>query len=140
MIKTALRNYLINLVVLWGVTEIFPGLYYTGGFQSLLVGALGVMGMNIIIIPLLKVVFLPLNILTLGIFTWVINVIALYLLTTILPQFKLLPYDYPGGTILGIPVQPTHLTVLWVAIIASFMIGFASHFLHWLTSDGKGHR
>ena len=139
MIKTALRNYLINLVVLWGTTEIFPGLTYDGGFQSLLIGALGITGMNIIIIPLLKVVFLPLNILTLGVFTWVINVIALYLLVTILPQFQLVPYDYPGGTLLGISVPPQNLTVLWVAIIASFMIGFASHFLHWLTSDGKRH-
>lgn len=133
MIKTALRNYLINLVILWGVTENFPGLSYTGGFQTLLIGALGLMGMNIIIIPLLKVVFLPLNILTLGIFTWVINVIALYLLTTILPQFKLVPYAFPGGIYLGVNLPPQNLTVLWVAIIASFMIGFASHFLHWLT-------
>jgi uncharacterized membrane protein YvlD (DUF360 family) len=134
VIKTVLRNYLINLAVLWGVTEQFPGLSYNGEFKTLLIGALGLMGMNIIIIPLLKIVFLPLNLLTLGIFTFVINVIALYLLTTIMPTFKLVPYDYPGGTILGFPVPPTHLTVLWVAIIASFMIGFASHFLHWLTS------
>lgn len=134
MIKTVLRNYVINLAVLWGVTEVFPGLSYNGEFKTLLIGALGLMGMNIIIIPLLKVVFLPLNILTLGIFTWVINVIALYLLTTILPQFKLVPYDYPGGPFLGGTLPPQHLTVLWVAIIASFMIGFASHFLHWLTS------
>lgn len=98
------------------------------------IGAVGLMGMNIIIIPLLKIVFLPLNILTLGIFTWVINVIALYLLTTIIPTIKLVPYNYPGGEILGISLPPQNLTVLWVAIIASFMIGFASHFLHWLTS------
>lgn len=134
MIKTALRNYIINLAVLWAVTEIFPGLSYNGEFRTLLVGALGLMGMNIIIIPLLKVVFLPLNILTLGIFTWVINVIALYLLTTIIPAFKLIPYDYPGGTVLGVSLPAQSLTVLWVAIIASFMIGFASHFLHWLSS------
>lgn len=134
MIKTVLRNYLINLVILWGVTEIFPGLSYSGGFRTLAIGALGLMGMNIIIIPLLKIVFLPLNILTLGIFTWVINVIALYLLTTIIPTFKLVPYNYPGGEMLGISLPPQNLNVLWVAIIASFMIGFASHFLHWLTS------
>lgn len=134
MIKTVLRNYLINLAILWGVTEIFPGLTYTGGFQTLAIGALGLMGMNLIIIPLLRVVFLPLNILTLGIFTWVLNVIALYLLTTIIPNFKLVPYNYPGGEFLGVNIPSQNLTVLWVAIIASFMIGFASRFLHWLTS------
>ncbi len=134
MIKSVLRDYLFNLAILWGVTEIFPGLSYTGGFKTLAIGALGLMAMNLVIIPLLRVVFLPLNILTLGIFTWVINVIALYLLTTIIPQFKLLPYNFPGGSFLGIDLPPQNFTLLWVAIIASFMIGFASRFVHWLTS------
>jgi putative membrane protein len=134
VIKAALRDYLLNLAILWGVTEVFPGLTYTGGFRTLAIGALGLMGMNLIIIPLLKVVFLPLNILTLGIFTWVINVIALYLLTTIIPTFRLVPYNFPGGNFLGMNLPPQNLTVLWVAIIASFMIGFASRFVHWLTS------
>lgn len=134
MIKAAVRDYILNLAILWGVTEIFPGLVYDGGFRTLAIGAVGLMAMNLVVIPLLKIVFLPLNILTLGVFTWVINVIALYLLTTIIPQFKLVPYDFPGGTFLGINIPAQHLTVLWVAIIASFMIGFAGRFFHWLTS------
>lgn len=134
MIKAVLRDYILNLGILWGVTQIFPGLSYDGEFRTLAIGALGLMLMNLVIIPLLKVVFLPLNILTLGIFTWVINVIALYLLTTLTPQFKLVPYDFPGAVFLGINIPPQNLTVLWVAIIASFMIGFASRFFHWLTS------
>ncbi len=133
MIRAVLRDYILNLGILWGVTEVFPGLSYSGGFPTLALGALGLMFMNLIIIPLLKVVFLPLNILTLGVFTWVINVIALYILTTLLPQFKLMPYDFPGGNFLGVNIPPQNLTVLWVAIIASFMIGFASRFFHWLT-------
>lgn len=134
MIKVVLRNFLMNLGVLYGVTLIFPGLLITGGIKTLALGALGLMAMNAIIIPLLKVVFLPLNILTLGIFTWVLNVIALYLLVTVIPQIKLMPYFYPGGSILGFSIPSQNLSVLWVAIIASFMIGFASRFLHWLTS------
>lgn len=124
----------MNLGIIWGVTEIFPGLSYEGGFRTLAIGAVGLMAMNLVVIPLLKVVFLPLNILTLGIFTWVINVIALYLLTTMIPQFKLIPYSFPGAEFLGINIPAQNLTVLWVAIIASFMIGFAGRFFHWLTS------
>lgn len=134
MIKVALRNYILNLAILWGVTEVFPGLVYDGDFRTLAFGAVGLMAMNLIVIPLLKVVFLPLNILTLGIFTWVINVIALYLLTTIIPQFKLTSYDFPGAVFFGINIPSQHLSVLWVAIIASFMIGFAGRFFHWLIS------
>src|SRR3989338_1500105 len=99
--KTLFRNFLLNLVTLWGVSEILPGLFYTGGFRTLAMGSLGLMLLNLLVIPLLKVMFLPLNILTLGIFTWVINVVALYLLTTVVPQIKLVPYTFTGYNLNG---------------------------------------
>lgn len=110
-----------------------PGLTYSGGFQTLALGALGLMLINLAIIPLLKVMFLPLNILTLGIFTWVINVVALYLLTTLIPQFKLVPYFFQGYNLNGFTIPAWPLNILQVAILASFLIGFISHFLHWLS-------
>lgn len=110
-----------------------PGLSYSGGFRTLALGALGLMLMNLAIIPLLKIMFLPLNILTLGIFTWIINVVALYLLTTMIPQIKLVPYFFPGGNINGFMVPSAPLNILQVAILASFLIGFISHFLKWLS-------
>src|SRR3989338_5504636 len=129
MIKAVLRDYLLNFAILWAVTAIFPGLSYEGGLRTLAIGAVGLMAMNLIVIPILKVVFLPLNILTLGIFTWVINVIALYLLTTIVPQFKLIPYSFPGAQISIIDLPPMELNVLMVAILSSFLIGLISHIL-----------
>lgn len=131
--KVLLRNFLFNLVTLWGVSYIMPGLTYSGGFRTLALGALGLMLINLAIIPLLKVMFLPLNILTLGIFTWVINVVALYLLTTMIPQIKLVPYFFPGANLNGFMVPSASLNILQVAILASFLIGFISHFLKWLS-------
>lgn len=77
--------------------------------------------------------FLPLNLLTLGIFTWVINVVALYLMVTIIPQFKLVPYSFEGFDLNGFILPAFDFNVLQVAIITSFMIGFISHLLHWLS-------
>lgn len=132
--KTLLRNFLINLVALYATTRILPGLTYDGGIKTLIIGALALMVMNVLVIPLLKVMFLPLNLLTLGIFAWVVNVVALYLLTTFLPQFKLVSYYFPGGSLGGLTVPATELNVLQVAICASFLIGLTSHFLQWLCS------
>jgi uncharacterized membrane protein YvlD (DUF360 family) len=66
--KSLIRIYLLNLATLYGVSFILPGLRITGGFQTLLLGALGLMVINLLVIPLLKIMFLPLNILTLAIF------------------------------------------------------------------------
>lgn len=131
--KALLRNFLINLAALWVTTKLVPGFTYDGEIRTLIFGSLGIMLINIMIVPLLKIMFLPLNLLTLGFFTWVINVIGLYFLTTLIPQIKLMPYYFPGANI-GIVVLPeAQLNILQVAIVASFLVGLISHFFGWLS-------
>lgn len=132
--KRILRFYLINTVSLWMTTEIIPGLTFSGGMRSLFLGGAAFAVINLILVPLLRILFLPLNILTLGIFSWVINVLALYALTTIVADFMLLPYYFPGAVFLGISMPAMDLTPFWVAVLASFLIGFITHFLQWLSS------
>lgn len=130
--KSILRYFLINLVSLWVTTEIVKGLTYSGGYKSLLTGALVFTIINFLLVPLLKVLLLPLNLLTLGFFSWITNVLALYALTTVMPQFKLMPFFFQGIVLDGFTIPSAQLSVLWVAIIASFLIGIFTHFLQWL--------
>lgn len=130
--KSLLRYYLINFVALWITTEIIPGLSYTGGISILARGALIFMVINFLLIPLIKLLLLPLNLLTLGFFAWTTNALALYVLTMLMPKFKLLPYQFPGFEYQGFIIPSVELSVLWVAIIASLIIGIITHFLHWL--------
>lgn len=137
--KTLLRNFLINLITLIVVTRIMPGLVVMGGARGFILSAIALMVLNVAIIPLLKVMFLPLNILTLGLFTWAINVIGLYVLTALFPQLKLIPYNFPGWDLGWIIIPQYDLNVLMVATISSLLLGFIAHFLHWLSSDSKHH-
>lgn len=131
--KTLLRYFLINLVSLYATTRYIPGLSYTGGIKSLIIGALAFMLINFLLVPLLKLLFLPLNILTLGLFAWLINVLALYALTTIVSDFALSPYSFSGANIIGVTIPAMELTTFWVAVVASLMIGIVTHFLQWLS-------
>lgn len=131
--RSLLRYYLINLTALLVTTRLIPGLTYSGGVKSLLLGGLVFSIINFLLVPLLKILFLPLNLLTVGLFAWLINVLALYALTTIVSDFQLIPYSFPGATILGVALPATDLTPFWVAVAASFMIGIITHFLQWLS-------
>lgn len=131
--KTVLRYFLINLVSLFITTKLITGLTYTGGVKSLLIGALAFMLINLLLVPLLKILFLPLNLLTLGLFAWLTNVLALYALTTIVSDFALIPYNFPGLTYGGVTIPAMPLTTFWVAVLASFSIGVITHFLEWLS-------
>lgn len=130
--KLLLKFFLINLVSLWITTQVIRGLTYTGGINSLLIAALVFTVINLVLVPLLKVLLLPLNLLTLGLFAWISNVLALYALTTVVPSFQLQPYLFPGFEYNGFSIPQVNLTTFWVAVVASFLIGMMTHFLQWL--------
>lgn len=130
--KTLLRYFLINLVSLWITTQAIPGLTYDGGVKSLAIGAAAFMVINFLLVPLLKVLLLPLNLLTLGLFAWITNVLALYALTTVVSAFQLKAYSFPGANYNGVSIPPYDLSPFLVAVAASFLIGVITHFLQWL--------
>ena len=130
--KTLLRYFLINLVSLYLTTRLIPGLIYTGGVKSLMLGAFTFMLINFILVPLLKILFLPLNLLTLGLFAWLVNVLALYALTTIVSDFQLLSFNFLGFYSSGFNIPSMELSPFWVAVLASLVIGTITHFLQWL--------
>ncbi len=114
-------------------TKFIPGLTYSGGVKALLLGALVFMVINWLIVPLLKIMFLPLNLLTVGIFGWAVNVVALYFLTVVYPQFKIVPFDFSGSNFGAVIIPPMSLNLLEVAILSSAVVGFISNFLQWLS-------
>lgn len=131
--RTLLRYFLINLVSLWLATKIIPGLTYTGGAKSLILGGLAFMVINFLLVPMLKILFLPLNLLTLGLFAWITNVLAMYALTTVVSDFQLVPYAFAGINYNGLILPPLDLSPFLVAVAASFLIGIITHFLQWLS-------
>lgn len=131
--KTLLRYYLINLTALLVTTKLIPGLTYIGGVRTLLLGGLIFSIINFLLVPLLRILFLPLNLLTLGLFAWLTNVLALYALTTVVSGFQLLPYSFPGFEYNGFMIPATELSSFWVAVLASFLIGLITHLLQWLS-------
>ncbi len=130
--KTLLRNILINIGALWVATSIMPSFVITGGLPGFLLGSLAFMVSGIFLTPLVRILLLPLNLLTMGIFAWLSNVLVLYLLTTLLPNFKILPYHFPGIATESFTFSPMDLSTFHVAILVSFLIGFIIHFAKWL--------
>lgn len=118
---------------LWATTQILPALQILGGTRGFVTGAIAFMLANILLVPLLKILLLPLNLLTLGLFAWLSNVIALYILVAIVPNFRLVPYQFSGAALEGFVVPSVELSTFQVAIAASLSIGLIIHFAQWLT-------
>jgi putative membrane protein len=84
-----LLRLLINGVALWVATLIVPGVTYSGGFLTFLAVALVFGLLNALVRPVLRLLTCPLMILTLGLFTFVINAIILWLTSALSAKLDL---------------------------------------------------
>lgn len=130
--KRLLRSFVINTATLWLVTQILPGVGYAGGHQTLLLTALALTIVNLLVKPLINLLLLPINLLTLGAFRWLVNVAALYLVTLIVPQFQIKSFLFPGFTYQGFIIPSISLTVFWVFVLTSFLISLISSLFYWV--------
>ncbi|MBC8265222.1 MAG: phage holin family protein [Anaerolineales bacterium] len=89
MRQNLLLRWLINAVALYAAAEFVPGIQADGGWQVLLFMALIFGLVNALIRPILKFLTCPLIMLTLGLFTLVINALMLQLAAWLGRQFGL---------------------------------------------------
>lgn len=76
---TAIGRLIANAAALWVASYLLAGISYVGSWPGLLGVALVFGVVNTFIAPVLKVLSLPVQVLTLGLFTFVINALMLML-------------------------------------------------------------
>ncbi|HSC32952.1 MAG TPA: phage holin family protein [Gemmatimonadaceae bacterium] len=86
-------RFLIRLVItaaaLWAATRLITGISYEGGWLGLLGVALVFGVLNAIVRPVLKFFTFPLFLITLGLFTFVLNAFMLWLASPVAAAFGL---------------------------------------------------
>ena len=131
--KKYLRQFLINSTSIWVAKSVLPmGVALTQGYKVLAYTALVLTIANLIIRPLVKLLLLPVNLLTMGGFRWVVNVGTLYFVTLLVPQLQISGFLFPGANLNGFIVPSINLGTLWVYVLASFIISLTTTFLFWM--------
>jgi putative membrane protein len=110
MIRVFILRWLVNFLGLWAAAELMTGsIDYNDRYQVLIIAALIFSLVNAIIRPIIILLSLPAIVLTLGLFTLVINAFMLFLVTKIYPAF--------------------HLRSFWTAILATIIIWVVNYLL-----------
>src|ERR1017187_6315523 len=99
--KSIIRSIAIYTFALYFIPQIVPGFTINGGFMTLLIGSVVLALMSLILKPILNIISFPINMLTLGLFSIIINAIILYLLTILVPNITVQPFTYPESHIYG---------------------------------------
>ena len=105
----------MNSIALFAVVHLVAGVSVTR-WESVLVGALVIGLLNAFLRPILILFTLPVNVLTLGLFTFILNGIIFYLAASLVKGF------YVSG--------------FWNAVVAAFVFSIISFFLSLLVNPG----
>jgi putative membrane protein len=130
--RRILRSILINVAAIWLISQVATGIVLERGLETLLVAAFTLGMINLLIKPVINILLLPINLITLGTFRWLVNVAALYLVTVIVPDFKIVSFQFLGLTYKGIVIPALSLNLIFSFVVISFMISLVSGFLYWL--------
>jgi putative membrane protein len=126
MIRNFLLRLVANAVALYVAALVIPAIHVSGNVGSLILAALIFGLVNALIGPILRFLGCPLVVLTLGIFTLVINAVLLYLTSLITSQIA-------GPEILDVPT-------FWDAIPGALVVSIVSGVLTMLLRDKQDDR
>lgn len=133
--KYLLRLFLFQIIGLWFTSQILPTIVVIGNWQTLVISGL-VLGLLMLIVkPLLKILFIPINFLTFGLLSWFINVVILYILTVIMPQVQIHEWTFPGVNFSGFIIPALHLNYLLSLIASTLLITFITDVLEFVANE-----
>jgi len=121
-----MRKIIINILAT--AASFYVAGYFLAGVQlektwsSYLVASLVFVVFNFLLTPIIKLLLLPINLLTLGLFRWLTNVLVLYLFDLVYDGIRIVGFDYPGYTSSIISLPAGYLGLFWVLVLSSLLM------------------
>lgn len=130
--KAFLRHILINLLVIYLVGSAYSGFTILHDAKTLITASIIWLLLNKIVKPIIKLLLLPINLITLNLFSWAVSLITLFLLPLIVSGISITPYDFPGINYQGFTVPPFHLNLFMSFVVTSFLFNIFHSAIIWL--------
>ena len=130
--KGLIRHTVVNGVSLAILDQIIPGVTIIGGFVTYIIAGFVLSLLLLILKPILNIFSLPLNMLTLGLFSFFTNAIILYILTVFVTQINITSFTYNGFTFAGFVIPVMHFNTFWAFILTAAILSAIIAFFDWL--------
>lgn len=113
--KRFLVQVISNVIGFALIGALFSGVHFSYGWVSIVVGGIIFGILNFFLKPILKVLSLPFLVVTLGIFSIMINIALLYLAAALVPGFS--------------------IDTFWTAVLATVILGIVNTIVFWIIPD-----
>lgn len=132
--KTLFRNIIIYCLALYVLSILIEGVKILGGLQTYVIAGFVLMLLQVVLKPVLNILTLPLNLVTLGLFSVITSGILLYLLTVLVPRVVVQAFEFQGTSIAGFIIPRMHLNSLATLLLSAMVLSSIIWFITWLTN------
>ncbi len=130
--RTLFKHFLVDTLSLYVISLSVSGMIFEKGIYTLLLAGFVLMLTTLVIKPIINVLLLPLTLVTFGLFKWVAYAVTLYLVTLIVPGFKLLDFAFKGLSSYWFVIPSITLNGAWAFLAFSLLISFISSIIYWV--------
>jgi len=130
--RTLFKHFLIDTISLYMISQAVRGIVFEKGIETLLLTGLVLMLITLLVRPVINILLLPINLVTFGLFKWVGYAITLYLVTLIVPGFKLANFYFSGYVSYWFSFPSITLVGIFAFVAFSFLIAFVSSIIYWI--------
>lgn len=131
--KYLIRSYLINLFALWFTRQILPFFTIPDDLRIYALAAFILSILMLLVQPILKILFIPITIITFGILSWLINVIVLYIFLLFVPEIQVHAWIFPGFDVAGFIIPQFHMVYIVSLIVSSIVLTSITNILYSIT-------
>lgn len=130
--KSLLRSIIIYSLALYVLSLLVGGVRIVGGLQTYVIGGFVLMMLQVVLKPVLNLLTLPFNVITLGLFSIITSGIILYLLTVLVPRIIIQAYTFPGFTLAGFIIPSVELNSVATLLLSAMILSSIVWFVTWL--------
>ena len=130
--KSFIRNIFVNSLSIFLLAQYVPALKVSGGIITVIAGGIALSLLFMLVKPILNLISLPLNLVTMGLFSFLTNAIIFYLLTVFVPGISISAFLFNGYSIAGFIIPKIFFNTLFAFILVSLLQSVIVTFTSWL--------
>ena len=135
--KKILKYILLFSFALVAQNQFWQNITFSRGVETLILTAAILTIFDLFIKPIVKLLLLPINLLTLGLIRFIINTLGLYLAAFLIPDIYINPINLPSSQLYGLHLPPFHFIGFWSFLVNSISISLCLSFFKLLIKSSK---
>lgn len=130
--KSLLKKYFIIILAVYSLTQFIPAFVISDRWQGLFYSSFILSILFYIAQPIINLIMLPINLLTLNLTSWLLNIVITYIWTLLVPNIQVASWQFKGKNIGPITFSSLYFPQWQVIVLSGILLTLIIQFIKWL--------